>query len=983
MNTINGLLTGTTRDLVRQLGFGLLVLLLVLLTVRSAFAFSITQVGAPAAIREGETLRLNFTTDIPASYLILRNGEVVSATNSYETQLGYDDAGPYAYTFQATAGNSTVNTTRSIEVLDMPLSITLLQPSAADYITSVIPVSIATNIPADLCYVVSPGGTNTLTQNNATSYTGTLTLADGIHGLAVKCNRNGEVGQRNVTLRVDTTPPSLSLAPSGGVSDSPVLLTATTDEAASCRYDTLPNPYDQMAHSFPESASLTHTVSLALAEGSYSYAVACRDVLGNTAQPSTASFTVQYRPTAAVSVEENNPHKAGTYKVTLTVSTQLQQMPTLALTYQGGSSSSTLALTQTSSFEYEGYVIVAEDAGEQVGSFQFRGTDTRGVEGTRITEGDLFIVDTVKPAKVKSFRAINGSGSVNLTWFDDQQEVAYNIYRSPQPGVTYTDIFVTAPGFEYQDYDVKSAVTYYYRIAPVDAAGNVGELSDEEYASAAAAAYNEQRAGALLDPVLQVGLDSRLAQLESRILDADRTIRDLQAETDKERSMLITSLGLLDKVEAGRRILAAAKEKLEALRSLSLAAADFNMRATAIQTDIDGARATLPTAVAVTNKAEYDETPDAARITAAVNQALLGRTIASKERDSYERQATDLQAAVKVTTTVLQGSVTYMDGLVQPYTVIEKRLLAKEQQRDVIAIETIPKEVAQRASDIIFLKQQPVVLEEDPVVQYTYDTLSEEAVLYALKGTVDIPKIRGSSLVLLPKPGALETSSTGAAAADGASPAGSSATNSVTGNALASLSSLASGQGLLILFGLIIIAALLFYYFRLQGEQEGQPMPGQIMMQSALPGASIITTAPIATVLVERREEPLAGLLLKGHTLIDGNRYLDGLYFYRQALGRFDSEPFPGPGVKEAVRQELALLHAKLSLFDTLSKAHEAAYAENHLALAEQMARMRGFAAQVGDGPTPLLEKAKLQYQYLYNRLNQLRIENGAVEQFL
>jgi hypothetical protein len=981
MNTSNGFLTGTTKDLARQLGIGLLVLLIILLTIRSASALAITQISAPATIHEGETLHLTFTTDTPANDLILRNGAAVSTTNTYDTTLGYDDAGLYTYTFQAITANATATATRTVNVLDTPLTITLLQPAATDYAIATIPVNLATNIPADLCYVVALAGTNTLTQLNATTYNGTVTLADGIYELAIKCNRNGEVSQRNVTLRVDTTPPTVSIAPSGGVTDSPVLLTATTNEAASCKYDTLPNPYDQMAYTFPESASLTHTVSLSLAEGTYNYAVACRDVLGNTAQPSTTTFTVQYPPTAIVSVDESNPHKAGTYKVTLTVSTPLQAVPTLTLTYQGGSSS-TLALTQLSPLEYEGYVIVPADAGQEVGSFQFKGVDTRGVEGSQITAGDLFIVDTVKPAKVTSFKAVNGSGSVNLTWYDTQPDVAYNIYRSTQPGVTYTDQLVTAPGFEYRDFDVKSAVTYYYRIAAVDAAGNVGDLSDEEYASAAAATYNEQGGGALLDPVLQVGLNTRLAQLESKLLDADQTIRDLQGETDPDRSKLITDLGLLDKAAAGRRILAAAKEKLTALRSLSLAADDFNMRVTAIQNDIDGALASMPTGVAVTNKAAYDVTPDAAHITAAVNQALLGRTITSTDRDSYEHQATDLQAAVKETTTVLQGNVTYMDGLVQPYTIIEKRLLAKEPQQNVIAIETIPKEVAQRAADISFLKTQPVVLVADPVVQYTYDTLADETVLYAMKGTIDPSKIRGTSIVLLPKLGALETTSATSTPTNGTSTS-PPPTNAVTGNALVSLGSLASGQGLLILLGLIIIAALLVYYFKLQGEQEEPGTPSQIMLQPTLPGGPISTTTPIATILIERREEPLAGLLLKGHTLIDANKYLDALHFYREALNRFEEEPFPGPGIKEAVRQELALLHAKLSLFDTLSKAHEAAYAENHAALAEQMARMRGFAAQVGDGPTPLVEKAKLQYQYLYNRLNQLRIENGAVEQFL
>ena len=990
MNTINHTIRWTTKHTARQLGFSILVLVLILLTLRSAFALTITQTNTPATIHEGETLRVNFTTDTPATDLILRNGEIASTTNTYETLLNYDAAGLDNYTFQATAGNATATTSRTVEILDTPLTITLLEPSTTDYATPTIPISLTTNIPGDLCYVVAPGGTNTLTKQNETAFNGTITLADGIYTLALKCTRNTEVTQTNVTLRVDTTPPTTTLTPTGTVTDSPVLLTATTDEIANCRYDTQPNPYDEMTAHFPQDASLTHVANLSLAEGTNTYYATCQDALGNTGQPTGTTFTLLQPPTAAITVEGKNPHKAGSYQLTLTVSRPLQQVPTLTLTYQGGTSA-TLALTQLSPLTYEGDVIVADDAGEQVGSFQFSGTDTRGVTGTRITDGDLFVVDTVKPLQVQAFKAVNGSGYVNLTWFDDQPNVVYNIYRSTEPGVSYTDLLTSVSGQSYEDYDVKEAVTYYYRLAADDDAGNVGDLSNEEYASPAAATYQEQAAGALLDPVLQVGLDTRLNALETKLLDIQRALGDLQAETDKERSALIASLDLINKTDAGRQTLTTAKGKLEALRTLSLTRDEFNARITAIQDDVDAALAATPTAVAVANKADYDEANGPDAITAAASHALGGQTLSATDRATYEDHATSLQQNIKVSVAIIQGNVTYADGLIQPYTVVEKRLLATDQQSDVIAIETIPKSFAQHAADIIFLGQQPVILEQDPVVQYSFDTLTDTTVQYAVKGTIDLPVARGSSMILLPKPSAATTASATTGNENTTSPDG----NGLTGNVLASITTLASGQGALIALGVLIIAALLFYYFKIQNEaSETQPMILSTQpSQPSFPITPTNTASPSAapqglgaitqTIVVERREEPLAGLLLRGHTLIDENKYLDALHFYRQALARFAEEPFPSLNVKEAVRQELELLHTKLMLFDTLSKAHETAYAGDNRRLAEQIERLHTLAASVGNTGTPLVEKAKLQYGYLYGRLNQLRVENGDLEQLL
>ncbi len=996
------------RQGLRQAAIALLVLFLLLVTLRSAFALSITSVTAPATIAEGRTLHLSFAADGATGYAILKDGAIVSANSSYDHQLGYDEAGAYVYTFQATDGRATASENRTVQVTDVPLTVTLLAPNQSDYEQHAIPIAVATDIPAGICYAATSAGTNTLEQANATAYNGTVTLPDGVQTITAGCTRGNETATANATIHIDTTPPTMTLGPAGTLYDDAVTLSATTDEPSDCRYDTAAKPYAQMAQQLPGTASLSHQQTLSLGSGSYGYYVSCEDVYGNAADPQQVNFTVQNPPSAKITVDGSNPHKAGTYKVTLTTSEPLAGMPALTLTYQGGASQ-TLALSQADSETYEGYIIVPDDAGEQVGSFQFSGKDEGGLTGTAITDGELFMVDTVKPATVQTFKAVNGTGAVNLTWYYDAPgETTFNIYRSTQPGVDYTDYLASATGGtgtaggSYLDTDTRQSVVYYYRIAAVDAAGNVGDLSHEEWASPATAAYQAQDVAAALDPVLQVGLDQRLNELEAWTMDAQRAAGDLGAETDKDKSGVIVDLGLLDAAQKAVQTLTSAKTDLEQLRTLALTKQQFDDKVTAIEQTISAARAGLALKVDILQKASYQEVPDQQSVDAAAALTLQGT---GESEDAYLKAAAALQAATSIRTSVTQVHVSYADGSEHDYTIVSKRLSASEPQQDVVAVETVPKEMAATASDLTFIGGQPVVLQQDPVLQYSFGTLTQGRIAYAVKQAIDPAVARGATLVLLPKPTQQATAQQ--PAANETSPTGMAI--------LSSISSIGGGQLLLAAIGLVIVAGLLVYYLSLRNDgEEGWPFgqqrermpkgaaasdaypfsagfpagaaPGTIpqgVMPGIMPGITPPFLAPPQrprTIVIERRQEPLAGLLTRSHALIDGKRYLDALYFYKRAVEQFRREPFPSAQLKEATRRELELLHAKLSLFDTAAKAHDAAYAEDARQLAQLMERMRGHAAAIGEQESPLVSEAKLEYDYLYRRLNALRMDEEMAE---
>lgn len=93
----------------------------------------------------------------------------------------------------------------------------------------------------------------------------------------------------------DITPPTISSSgPNTEQSSTSVTLTATTNEAATCRYSTAAgDTYANMTGTFT-GAALSHTKSLTLTAGeSYSYYVRCADTIGNAMSSSTTlSFSV-------------------------------------------------------------------------------------------------------------------------------------------------------------------------------------------------------------------------------------------------------------------------------------------------------------------------------------------------------------------------------------------------------------------------------------------------------------------------------------------------------------------------------------------------------------------------------------------------------------------------------------------------------------------------------------------------------------------
>jgi len=132
-----------------------------------------------------------------------------------------------------------------------------------------------------------------------------VTLTDGVYIWNVNCSDtsgNSAFNATNTTLTVDAIPPGITASgPTGTQTSGTVTLTATTNESATCKYDTTyMTNYTNMSSTFTSTGSTSHTNTLTLANGNYVYYVLCRDVVNNTMTTvTTISFTVSVVTTPA------------------------------------------------------------------------------------------------------------------------------------------------------------------------------------------------------------------------------------------------------------------------------------------------------------------------------------------------------------------------------------------------------------------------------------------------------------------------------------------------------------------------------------------------------------------------------------------------------------------------------------------------------------------------------------------------------------
>ena len=954
-------MTVTTTDYRRALKtilFWIVAVLLLALTAKAALGVTL---DLPTQVHEGDLVIAAFSGEPEADLNLQRNGVTVATASPYQWQTTAADAGLYVFEARAMYPNGTNESmTATLEVIDLPLTITVVDPAKSEYAAATVPLAVRPSAPVDFCYFVLGAESNTLAQTGD-EWTGGVTRPDGVYTVYLKCKQGTIVVEENRTFLIDTTAPEIvAMSPAAGatVTGDDATLQLTTDEVASC---VLSHPAGETMTSADR---LHHAMTLSPDQGVQSYTVRCSDVYANE-RTSQFTFTMNRRPHAAIEIDTTGVLRAGSYDLVLTTTEPLADAPTFTYSFHDGGSG-TVALEKTESNDgtrWTGYLSVAQAAGEKIGSFNFRGFDKTGTEGTVIDEGKLFRVDTTPPGKVTGLTATPSSRAITLAWSDlDRDAATYKIFRTTEPSIPSLAPYATSDQPEYVDSAIGDAVTYYYAVSAVDEAKNEGPESDPVSASAAPLLVEKT------DGVQTYRAEELAKLVETAILDVGATTKKLEGEPNEETRQVILALRLLDDLASDRALL---EEQLSTLRDPAagrLEPAVFSTRIADTERLLSRVRNGLPVRVLVEGVTTYDQSADDGVRTQLLPKALaLFDVVPHGGTAAYAQSIDSLMAETTVTTKIMTASVTFADRSELGATIMKKSVTLPASEKPVLLLEFLPKDVAATVDGITF-SPEPTIVERDPLLRYDLPAWQNTFEFsYILPHKRDLATARGVRSLLFPEP----------------TPANQDAdpvTNVITARAIAIPGLGQVREGVLFWIAGLLIAGLLLYYFFIDapspsGEHSTPNAPHVIMLNAPVhPPTRRKRPLPrrMPSPVRERTlDEPSLGALLgKAHAAINEKEYRAAIEQYRAAISRMTLST----GMTH--RAAASLLYYKLLLYKTMLVAVRAAEDRDVKRLALSLDCLTSIARKLPETDTMLVNDAKRKYRELRVFERRLRQED-------
>jgi len=457
-------------------------------------------------------------------------------------------------------------------------------------------------------------------------------------------------------------------------------------------------------------------------------------------------------------------------------------------------------------------MIITSNNDNKVGTFYFTGADYLGTKGEIITEGKIFLVDTLKPnVPINLEPLLTSDGNVRLRWYYDGEPIdEFRIYRAISQDVGYIDFYgSTNNNTQFVDESTTNRVTYYYKVNAVDNAGNIGPLSEEVYITAIKEGQKEvienitpitQPEPKLLPPNLVVNVNDMIKKFD--VLEIDlKEIESQFKDSESEKKELIDTLGLITEIDKTKDIIGSSKNQLENLKLEYKAPSELDSELSKFDLEIKMIRQTMPKEVELLEKAEFVQTINRDDTKLAVD--LLFNNFNDKEKKNYINLNEQVQATINIEVKIKSLKIKYLDENTKKLTFVSKKISRQDPSslKDVIFMEIFPENWAGDISKISFKPDDYEKVEDKPtIIKWGFTELNYEGqtIEYSIEDETDINKIKEINSVILVGPLQLGTSK-------------------VTGYSIFSLFSgsigLTKGNMLLILAGILVIAVLISYYF--------------------------------------------------------------------------------------------------------------------------------------------------------------------------
>jgi hypothetical protein len=516
--------------------------------------------------------------------------------------------------------------------------------------------------------------------------------------------------------------------------DSMVLRIKTSIETT-CVYGTSYSP----SNAFEGEYGLTHEIYFEnLEEGLHKYYIRCGIISNPVMEINFATSIPIY---ATIKISEEPPLKAGRYKINLITSKTSLGTPTLEysfdeLVYKP------VSLKGTEK-NWEGNLIIPESAGEVMCSFRFKARDLSGQEGTKIVGDNSFLVDTSKPATITTINAVGYKGEIKLNWFSEEGIYEFNVYRSEDPQVDYIDFYKTSAKQYFYDNDVEKGKTYYYRVAGVDEAGNIGDLSREVYATALLNNYSEEKGG--LDTRLVGKVDNFISEINSLIQNVEEisSLIDLKEEKEKD---LFKNIKLDKEVDSAISELNSLKRDVESYKLQDLSEIELNKKIDSATLRLNIIKKKVPEDITIINeksiKRELNEE--------AIQLAFLEyspETGGDFKKDITETLKIINEKEININSNFYGLEVMYLDGTKKTITVVEDNIESgidnKEDIANLYFLLVVPKEIAEKSSEIKIMNLEYDVIKEDPVISFNSDIKS---IIYYINKEISLDSLEKISI---------------------------------------------------------------------------------------------------------------------------------------------------------------------------------------------------------------------------------------------
>jgi hypothetical protein len=278
-------------------------------------------------------------------------------------------------------------------------------------------------------------------------------------------------------------------------------------------------------------------------------------------------------------------------------------------------------------------------------------------------------------------------------------------------------------------------VTYFYTVAAVDEARNIGKMSMELTSTSLLAAPSGE---------LQLEFVTEVDKLLNEISVVKRSVEEVLENLEGEQKELFDKLGLTKVVENKISELENAQDRVGNFKEQSLTREDLDKKIKREELSLSKTKKEVPENVNVKDKTSFSQVLNEGSLKDVIDKMYIG--LEEKEREKMYKESKKNYDKISADVNAYDLMISYLGGEEKSLIFVEKNLEIEEIEGVFSIIEYIPKKVIGSTNDIVFISDDYVIINEDPIIQWDTDYIA-----YYTSNEVNLEKFRDTLVVLLPE----------------------------------------------------------------------------------------------------------------------------------------------------------------------------------------------------------------------------------------